>query len=657
MQKCLKVLGVCIVAFLVVSTFSMYFVNSDIYNELEEDNDDIEESELQAVQEIYDWNDLWDVRGDDGENVLMNELNETTAGYDDLVDTENGWEPIGDQYYPFLGTFNGNGHEISDLYINRSDTDYVALFGHTDEGAEITNVGVVDAEVRGREEVGGLVGENKDSRVNNSYTTGNVSGENQVGGLVGYNDGPINNSYSTSNVHLTDYGGGLVGYNDGNSISNSYASGNVNGNECIGGLVGQHWYSTVSNSYATGDVTGSQGVGGLMGYNWDGTVSNSYAAGTVIDGDYIGGLLGYNRQGLVDKSYATGAVTGGNSVGGLLGYNSGTVSNSFWDVDTTGQTTSDGGTGKNTAEMKDVATFTDLSTVGLEEPWDFVGNPYDDEQNEYIWNVDDDEVVNDGYPFLRWEDVGFEIYSLVANSTKGGQVTEPVEGEFLCEPGEVIDLEAVPDEGSAFVEWTGDNTTIEDTKSNLTTINMDGDKEITAVFEGVATFDIFLSAGGEADGWNFVSFNIDLEDNDLESILEHEEHGITGNYSRLMYYDASVDEWTSYEPGRTDHFNKLDTWDHAMGLWIRMAADDTLTVKGYKPTDTTITLHEGWNMVSYPSSEPGTGVPDQVSQIGYFDALAENNLAYTTGVDTFEFEPGEGYWIYAEQEVEWTVEY
>ncbi len=175
--------------------------------------------------------------------------------------------------------------------------------------------------------------------------------------------------------------------------------------------------------------------------------------------------------------------------------------------------------------------------------------------------------------------------------------------------------------------------------------------------EELATFDISLTADGDSDGWNFVSFNLELDDTDLESILEHEDYGISDNYDSVMYYDTSADEWLTYMPGREDHFNNLDTWDHTMGVWIRMNVDDTLTVEGQEPTETTITLYEGWNMVSYAGSEAGTGVPYEVTKIGYFDASEEYNVAYTDDVDGFEFQPGEGYWLYAEQEVDWIVEY
>jgi len=171
------------------------------------------------------------------------------------------------------------------------------------------------------------------------------------------------------------------------------------------------------------------------------------------------------------------------------------------------------------------------------------------------------------------------------------------------------------------------------------------------------TYDIPLHSGGSSDGWNFVSFNLVPSDSSLLSIIEDPDKGISGNYDSLIYHDASTDEVLTYTPKRADHFNDLESWDHTMGVWIRMTADDVLTVEGHEPTETTITLYEGWNMVSYAGSEAGTGVPDEVTEIGYFDASEEYNVAYTEDVDNFEFSPGEGYWLYAEQEVDWIVEY
>jgi hypothetical protein len=106
----------------------------------------------------------------------------------------------------------------------------------------------------------------------------------------------------------------------------------------------------------------------------------------------VGGLVGYNDYGNVSNSYSTGNVTGDLHVGGLVGQNLGYVHNSFWDMQTSGQTTSSGGTGKNTTEMKSLATF---SGAG----WNIIEVAPGSTNTTYIWNIVN--VVT--YPFLSWQ--------------------------------------------------------------------------------------------------------------------------------------------------------------------------------------------------------------------------------------------------------------
>ncbi|MFO7792060.1 MAG: hypothetical protein R6W73_03650 [Candidatus Saliniplasma sp.] len=189
------------------------------------------------------------------------------------------------------------------------------------------------------------------------------------------------------------------------------------------------------------------------------------------------------------------------------------------------------------------------------------------------------------------------------------------------------------------------------------------ESNINAVQEpntNLQTMNISFTSGSSSNGWNFVSFYLDLTDTDLGSILDDPENGISGNYDKVMYYDAVESEWQSYIPGREEHFNGLNSWDSTMGVWIQMNTDDTLTVEGTEPTSTDITLNPGWNMVGLPSSTAGNhGLPQEVSIVGYFDASQENNLAYDYNPDNFEFIPGEGYYIYndADYDVTWSVEY
>ena len=170
------------------------------------------------------------------------------------------------------------------------------------------------------------------------------------------------------------------------------------------------------------------------------------------------------------------------------------------------------------------------------------------------------------------------------------------------------------------------------------------------------TFDIILVAGGAADGWNLVSFNLELGNTNLETVLS----GIEGSYDKVMYYDAAAGQWRSHVPGRAARFNNLDNWNHHMGLWIHVTVGDTLTVEGSAPVSTDITLYPGWNMVGLPSDTIGNhGLPGQVSVVGHFSADAEYNMVYDYNPAAFDFEPGHGYMVYLDhtEPVVWTVDY
>ncbi len=423
--------------------------------------------------EIHNWYDLYAIGNNMSANyALENDLDATTDGWEELASpTANegkGWKPIaglnGSQPEYFTGIFDGKTHEIRDLFIDRPDEDRVGLFAWTGGmiagiSGSIRNVGVTNATVTGREEVGGLAGRVMGvGAVEESYFTGTVTGEHQVGGLIGRAAMTVENCHfigtvtgdtdnefgmvgglagisyttmkecdATGDVTGGSAVGGLIGENQGtgrrlyftgtvagnyrvgglagmgissHKMIDCYAAGDVTGDERAGGLIGEN-QGTVSGSYFTGTVTGSHGVGGLAGISSNHT-SNCYATGDVTGHSWVGGLIGEN-QGTVSDSYSTASVSGNMSVGGLIGLNNlGTVTNCFWDTETSGQPTSDGGTGKNTMEMKDIVTFTDTDTEGLDEPWDIVtvANP-DTRVQSFIWNI----VNGVTYPFLSWQPV------------------------------------------------------------------------------------------------------------------------------------------------------------------------------------------------------------------------------------------------------------
>ena len=165
--------------------------------------------------EIQDWYDLDAIRENlGGSYLLMNDLDSTTAGYEDLASTTasggNGWEPIETSYNPFTGILDGQGYEIRDLSIDRPQRNYVGLFGYVDEGGTIEDIGATNVDVTGYHYVGGLVGSNQGT-VTDSYSIGSVMGEEYVGGLVGYREGYVSFSFwdtATSGQDTSDGGTG-----------------------------------------------------------------------------------------------------------------------------------------------------------------------------------------------------------------------------------------------------------------------------------------------------------------------------------------------------------------------------------------------------------------------------------------------------------------
>ena len=234
------------------------------------------------------------------------------------------WTPIGNSANNFDGAFDGNGHIVKNLKIDSTE-DYQGLFGYI--SGEIQNIGVENCDVKGGNNVGGLVG--SATTIINCYATGDVSGTSRVGGLVGYCDVTLHECYATCNVNGISEVGGLVGFGD-IIVDTCYATGNVCGRDrgdSVGGLVGKGY--GIINSYAYGNVCGGDSVGGLAGFI-EHNVSNSYASGDVsATRSRLGGLVGH-IEGNISGCYVTGNVSGDvQATGGLAGEVYGNVTNSY----------------------------------------------------------------------------------------------------------------------------------------------------------------------------------------------------------------------------------------------------------------------------------------------------------------------------------------
>ena len=205
----------------------------------------------------------------------------------------------------FTGKFDGIDYNIFNLNIN--GTNNVGLFGKTD-GAIINNVTLVGGSVTGKDNVGAIVGSANNTTLTNVVNSAAVSGNSNVGGIVGSADGTtVENAINTGTIEGNSTSetnvGGLIGeMKDSNIadnyksqiIGNSYNLGDVSGKgHNVGGLVGSASNSTIGDGtnlvYNRLDVTGAYNVGGIVGNMVGSTVQNAENSGTVLASGYTNG--------------------------------------------------------------------------------------------------------------------------------------------------------------------------------------------------------------------------------------------------------------------------------------------------------------------------------------------------------------------------------
>lgn len=217
--------------------------------------DNIRNNQMQTFGEKTKWEGEY-VSGLDGKYIQVSDI--------DLSENNN-FEPIGRKDSTFRGIFDGGGHSIENITIDRPKENFIGLFGRADE-AVFKNIGIKNASIKGNGAVGSLVGKQYQTEVLNTYATGDVTALNKdVGGLVGrQNESMVVNSYSIGNVEGAGVVGGLIGFQRNDSrVSDSYAIGKVTGDErVIGGLVGLQADSLVTSSYYNND-----GVAEVQLYN------------------------------------------------------------------------------------------------------------------------------------------------------------------------------------------------------------------------------------------------------------------------------------------------------------------------------------------------------------------------------------------------------
>lgn len=358
--------------------------------------------------------------------------------------------------YPFTGTFDGNGYKITDLYIDRVETEppgsMQGLFGYVKD-AEIKNLEMENSNVAGYAYIGSLVGFAYSSTIMGCDISGEISGNTGIGGLAGYIEesavfdcssdvdiigisdvtvimqpsgqgggligwaklSNIDNCNSTATVNVVGGAGGLIGGTIQSTVTNSSSNSEVDVHYTGGCLIGVAMTTSISNCKSAGIVSGdSNNIGGLIGRANNANITISYSTSTVSGYNFVGGLVGTFELSMISNCYNIGEVTGSAATGGLVGFNYGDsqIINSYSIGVVIADEDVGGLVGFNHENASVVNSYWDMETSGQsssaagegrtteEMTFPYAENTYVDWDFEEIWAEDVNHDVNGGYPHL-----------------------------------------------------------------------------------------------------------------------------------------------------------------------------------------------------------------------------------------------------------------
>ncbi|MCK4457436.1 MAG: right-handed parallel beta-helix repeat-containing protein [Thermoplasmata archaeon] len=201
---------------------------------------------------------------------------------------------------------------------------------------------------------------------------------------------------------------------------------------------------------------------------------------------------------------------------------------------------------------------------------------------------------------------------------------------------------------------------------NQTAIYVDvlaGEGDLNSYFYDVCAFDIYnitMCAENQAgkstrplsSGPILVSIPLIQSNESIEIVLQ------TVKYDKVWSYDSFLQEWKSYMSGKT-YKGELLTANHTMGLWVNVTENSSFTVAGVVPAQTTIHLHRGWNLVSFPSQNSSYNAYDLKMDTGAlrvegYDAIPPYHLGVLGDADILV--TGEAYWVKVDADTDWTIE-
>mgnify|MGYP007016025421 CR=1 FL=1 len=305
----------------------------------------------------------------DGSYILTQDIDASaTAAWND----GEGFDPIGNYdeanlAVSFTGQLDGQRYVIRNLNINRPNEDNVGLFSAILEPSALTNLGLEQCKIVGRDNVGGLLGFGNCSIITASYVAGAITGSENVGGLLGY---------AGDCLH----------------ISQCYAQPIITGIRNVGGLMGQTAMLSIHECYVVGVVSGITNIGGLFGCSDLIQMEDCYVV-TVLTGRTKGNCCGEGDQNIMMFLQSV-----------------------FYDMDVSGLP--DGSIyeiNRTTAAMMQAATY-------INSGWDFTTEDGD----PAIWTI----LEGQTYPHFIWSAPSDVRYFLSATAEHGSFNIEPNQSDY-----------------------------------------------------------------------------------------------------------------------------------------------------------------------------------------------------------------------------------
>ena len=278
--------------------------------------------EISSVEELKEFRDNVNKNGKtyEGTKIILTkdlDLNpgKYTVGRDgEVTYDENAeqWEAIGKSTY-FKGEFDGKGHTVNGVYINKQSEETQGFFGNISE-ANIKNLILENVYIKGSKYTGGIAAWGTNSTIARCGVTGNIylTGKNYAGGIIATcMSGTVKNCYNGANIKTNNsYVGGIIGYSNSSYYSNCYNYGSIIGSTSVGGIVGEFTGHEGKNCYNTAKISGTENVGGVVGTLYSSmNMNNMYNNGKVEGNTSIGGIIGLyavqQSENIVENCYCT----------------------------------------------------------------------------------------------------------------------------------------------------------------------------------------------------------------------------------------------------------------------------------------------------------------------------------------------------------------